>query len=192
MEIKERNYLNEPIIWRKKLDVEFPYEAVHDGKILTLKVNDFPEEHLYSLLLDKDEIATFNDWPSNWIRPEREDKHRRDLNDIIGRSGKMQALYQMIETVAQVQSTVLVTGESGTGKELVARAIHDLVTRELRSHSSRSIVELSLRRCSNPNCLVMSKAHSPARTLIVKVCLKPPTRALSFWMKSAKCLQRCR
>ena len=38
----------------------------------------------------------------------------------------MQALYQMIETVAQVQSTVLVTGESGTGKELVARAIHDL------------------------------------------------------------------
>ncbi len=32
----------------------------------------------------------------------------------------------MIETVAQVASTVLVTGESGTGKELVARAIHDM------------------------------------------------------------------
>ncbi len=51
---------------------------------------------------------------------------RGKLNNIIGRSTKMQALYQMIETVAQVQSTVLVTGESGTGKELVARAIHDL------------------------------------------------------------------
>ncbi len=51
---------------------------------------------------------------------------RGQLNNIIGKSGKMQALYQMIETVAQVQSTVLVTGESGTGKELVARAIHDL------------------------------------------------------------------
>src|SRR6266851_7712054 len=54
---------------------------------------------------------------------------RGQLNNIIGRSPKMQALYQMIETVAQVPSTVLVTGESGTGKELVARAIHDLSPR---------------------------------------------------------------
>jgi two-component system response regulator PilR (NtrC family) len=51
---------------------------------------------------------------------------RGKLGNIIGRSPSMLALYQMIETVAQVQSTVLVTGESGTGKELVARAIHDL------------------------------------------------------------------
>lgn len=56
----------------------------------------------------------------------QEQRTRGQLNNIIGRSPKMQALYQMIETVAQVPSTVLVTGESGTGKELVARAIHDL------------------------------------------------------------------
>lgn len=54
------------------------------------------------------------------------------LGNIIGRSSNMQALYQMIETVAQVQATVLVTGESGTGKELVARAIHDLGPRAER------------------------------------------------------------
>jgi two-component system response regulator PilR (NtrC family) len=44
----------------------------------------------------------------------------------------MQAIYQMIETVAEVQSTVLITGESGTGKELVARAIHDMSPRAER------------------------------------------------------------
>ena len=54
---------------------------------------------------------------------------RGKLGNIIGRSNRMLALYQMVETVAQVQSTVLVTGESGTGKELVARAIHDLSPR---------------------------------------------------------------
>src|ERR1043166_7635201 len=54
---------------------------------------------------------------------------RGQLGNIIGRSDRMQSVYQMIETVAAVQSTVLITGESGTGKELVARAIHDLSPR---------------------------------------------------------------
>ncbi|HEY0544458.1 MAG TPA: sigma-54 dependent transcriptional regulator [Pyrinomonadaceae bacterium] len=59
----------------------------------------------------------------------RAQRERGSLGNIIGRSARMQAVYQMIETVAEVQSTVLVTGESGTGKELVARAIHDLSPR---------------------------------------------------------------
>ena len=54
---------------------------------------------------------------------------RGQLGNIIGHSGRMQAVYQMIETVAAVQSTVLITGESGTGKEMVARAIHGLSPR---------------------------------------------------------------
>jgi formate hydrogenlyase transcriptional activator len=44
--------------------------------------------------------------------------------EIIGRSGKMLALFRMIEQVAAADSTVLLLGETGTGKELVARAIH--------------------------------------------------------------------
>lgn len=56
-------------------------------------------------------------------------RERGSIRNIVGRSDKMQAVYQMIETVAEVQSTILVTGESGTGKELVARAIHDLSPR---------------------------------------------------------------
>ncbi|HEV2802774.1 MAG TPA: sigma-54 dependent transcriptional regulator [Pyrinomonadaceae bacterium] len=54
---------------------------------------------------------------------------RGRLDQIIGRSPRMQAVYQMIETVAAVQSTILITGESGTGKELVARAVHNLSPR---------------------------------------------------------------
>jgi two-component system response regulator PilR (NtrC family) len=59
----------------------------------------------------------------------RAQRDRGSVRNIIGHSDKMQAVYQMIETVAEVQSTVLVSGESGTGKELVARAIHDLSPR---------------------------------------------------------------
>ncbi len=59
----------------------------------------------------------------------RAQRDRGSIKNIVGNSGKMHAIFQMIETVAEVQSTVLVTGESGTGKELVARAIHDLSPR---------------------------------------------------------------
>ena len=59
----------------------------------------------------------------------RAQRDRGSVHNIIGKSDKMQAIFQMIETVAGVQSTVLVTGESGTGKELVARAIHDMSPR---------------------------------------------------------------
>jgi len=43
---------------------------------------------------------------------------------IIGGAPLMQAVFAMIEKVADTPTTVLITGESGTGKELVARALH--------------------------------------------------------------------
>ena len=43
---------------------------------------------------------------------------------VIGHSGGMDKIYQLIQKVAGTSTNVLITGESGTGKELVARAIH--------------------------------------------------------------------
>ncbi len=43
---------------------------------------------------------------------------------IVGESAEMQHVLEMIRTVAETDSTVVIHGESGTGKELIARAIH--------------------------------------------------------------------
>jgi len=55
---------------------------------------------------------------------ERELKERQQFHHIIGKCDKMQEIYSLIENLADVQSTILVTGESGTGKELISEAIH--------------------------------------------------------------------
>ena len=46
------------------------------------------------------------------------------FSNIVGRSEAMLEVFEMIETVARTNSTILLTGESGTGKGLVAQAIH--------------------------------------------------------------------
>ncbi len=48
---------------------------------------------------------------------------------IIGRSGRMRQIFDMVLQVAPSRATVLIQGESGTGKELIARALHIHSTR---------------------------------------------------------------
>src|SRR6202166_4095610 len=55
----------------------------------------------------------------------RELRRLTGLDNIIGQSPKMRAIFELIENVAPQSSRVLITGESGTGKELIARAIHE-------------------------------------------------------------------
>lgn len=55
---------------------------------------------------------------------------RAQFSKIIGHSPEMQTVFQMIEKVADSDSTILITGESGTGKELMARAVHNLSSRK--------------------------------------------------------------
>jgi len=52
-------------------------------------------------------------------------KDNLSLDNIVGTSPAMQAVFDVIEQVAPTKVSVLITGESGTGKELVAQAIHE-------------------------------------------------------------------
>ena len=69
-----------------------------------------------------------------------EEEIRKEMNfgEIIGNSPAFQRVLELVETVADSDSTVLLLGETGTGKELIARAIHDHSRR-----SKRTLVKLN-------------------------------------------------
>ena len=55
---------------------------------------------------------------------QRQLRTRYRFENIVGTSAALRYALEMVEKVADTDSTVLITGESGTGKELIARALH--------------------------------------------------------------------
>jgi Nif-specific regulatory protein len=51
-------------------------------------------------------------------------QERYDFSGLIGNSGPIRQVYEMVSQVARTNTTVMIRGESGTGKELIAHAIH--------------------------------------------------------------------
>ncbi len=62
----------------------------------------------------------------------KREKHRGNLEEMIGTSKRMREVFSGIRKVATSDVSVLVLGESGTGKELASHAIHRLSHRKER------------------------------------------------------------
>ena len=64
------------------------------------------------------------------LRQKVQEEHH--LENILSKSPKMLKVFDLIRSLAETDSGVMITGETGTGKELVARAIHNLSRRKAR------------------------------------------------------------
>lgn len=72
------------------------------------------------------------------------------ITSLVGESGKMQEVYDLIAKVAITNATILIRGESGVGKELVAKAIHD-------QSSRRKMPMISINCAAIPEMLIESE-----------------------------------
>jgi len=59
-----------PIVWKHTGDAEFAYQALVEGRTFTIRINDFPDEPLYSLLVEDQELEDLEDWPPAWVEPD--------------------------------------------------------------------------------------------------------------------------
>ena len=57
------------IKWDRSGDSLCPYLAHLNGKIYKIRLNDFPEEPMYSLLMDGEVVESFDSWPKVWHKP---------------------------------------------------------------------------------------------------------------------------
>lgn len=73
---------------------------------------------------DSEAIVVVRDYTKTRVLEEKV-KVRSKYGRLIGKSRKMQALFETIDAIADTEISVFITGETGSGKELIAEAIHE-------------------------------------------------------------------
>jgi DNA-binding NtrC family response regulator len=119
---KEENQLVPVIVMTAFGSVETAVKAMKEGAFDFI-TKPFDIDHLLLLIrraLETQRVLTEN------ILLKDEFASKLGLPRIVGKSGKITEVAQLVQKVAPTKTTVLLLGESGTGKELFARALHNL------------------------------------------------------------------
>lgn len=82
----------------------------------------FSSEELILMLRRIEEVFSLK---KENIKLKEQLEEQRGYHALIGKSKPMRQIFNLLEMVAQSDSTVLITGETGSGKEMVADAIHN-------------------------------------------------------------------
>jgi Nif-specific regulatory protein len=91
-----------------------------DLRLLTIIASIIAQTVNNLLLIDREKERLQNEN----LQLKGELQERYQMGNIIGTSGRMRQVFEMIERVAKSNATILIRGESGTGKEMVASALH--------------------------------------------------------------------
>ena len=62
------DFVGRTIDWKSTTNPDFPWCAEIDGKNWQVRLNDFPDDVMYSLVIDGMMIGSFHDWPGTWHR----------------------------------------------------------------------------------------------------------------------------
>ena len=60
--------LAQPLSWNVTGNVEVPWQTEVNGNTWQVRLNDFPDEPMYTLLINGEAVGDFHDWPKVWKR----------------------------------------------------------------------------------------------------------------------------
>ncbi len=109
-------------------DVEIAVEAMRGGAFDFI-TKPFNREEI---LLTIEKALKYGSALAENRRLRRQIHEEFKIDNVVGKSEKMLAVYDLVERVSKNSVTVLIEGESGTGKELIAKGIHYSGTRKSR------------------------------------------------------------
>lgn len=120
--IKEISPATEVILITGYGSIETAVEAMKKGAFdyVTKPILDDEIKILIEKIIEKKCLLEEN----RSLRQQVSKNKRSSFFEMIGGSAAMQSVYNLIESVAGTNATIMITGESGTGKGLAAKAIH--------------------------------------------------------------------
>jgi len=130
--IQENSIDMETVVLTGVEDIELAVSAMKFGAIEYL-VKPVDNERLLNLINNVMENRNSHKMIDREVPTSPGLKFGDAFKDIITQHEKMNAIFSIVEKMAQSDSSVLIWGESGTGKELIARAIHKISKRNKES-----------------------------------------------------------
>lgn len=119
-EIKEKSSETYVVVMTAYGTIEMAVDAMKSGAH-DFVMKPFKSQEMIAVL---DKIKRIIDLEQENKELKKKLYERYLFHNIVGKSKPMQDIYDIIETIADSDHTVLVEGESGTGKEMIANAIH--------------------------------------------------------------------
>jgi hypothetical protein len=177
--------LAEVSVWRQTGEADVPWDADVKGHLWQVRLNDFPDDYMYTLLIDGEELGDFHDWPQAWDRGEPKP-------EVVEKAVTLAA-----RVVPQVDAKTLLSRYQGGQYESVWRdlvALGPEARKDPYTESARSVAQETMRRAAHNIALLVQRLRQldyrfdSAPESVLRQCTKDERKLLvacerkRFWI----------